>query len=228
MDDADQRDPKRQRSESAPPDAPPSHLKIPYSVSFTDSLIQPLVHPPARNTKASKAGVGVRILAPGAPEPRKKDGHVRLEDIDVFALPEVTQDELPLALDDPRRKYASGVSGVKLTHPGGALEGGPALQDNVAAPDGTEDNADDPYAKFPAPIRFFLREHDISTPEQLRDVVKKEQQKQVEELRKRMAEREEAKKKNEKIEKEIQDLVAEREMERRVHERARRERDGTG
>lgn len=133
---------------------------------------------------------------------------------------------------------------MKLTHPGGALEGGPgadtALSDVQAEAPAGDANADadpdtvmrddssavDLNARLPAPIREFLRTHDISSQEQLRDSVNQAKSKTIEELRKRMRERGNAVEKNRQLEEKIEELVAEREMERRVHERARNAREG--
>lgn len=265
---ADEPSPKRLKSLTPAPELNASTLSgIPYAAAFTDSLINPLVHPAPR---ASKASTGLRVIPPSSDQRGKANFSIRYEDIDLDCLPEVTQAELPLPLDDPRRRYASGIPGIRLTHPGGPLEGGVGVFGGSVGEDGLEGTADESnnepsdvqmgnsvvnpavttqalvhpgqdsqvngsgdgearshndvdsepnlFAHLPKQVQAFLREHDINTQEQLHAVVKQEQQKQIDELRKRMRERQEAKEKNEDIEEKIQEMVAEREMERRAFE----------
>lgn len=47
----------------------------------------------------------------------------------------VRWEELPLGLGDERRRFASGIAGVRLTHPGGRLEGGPGVMGGEGAGD---------------------------------------------------------------------------------------------
>lgn len=222
---------------------PSSHNPV-ITDSFLASLFHPLLRPPGR---ATKANTGLRVLAPGSGENPKVNTSIRFEDIDYSTLPSIVKADLPIPLDDARRKYASGILGVKLTHPGGALEGGPgvvvAADPSVSSPAGRAaaidtgttdvvmtDNDTDPdlYGKLPTQVRDFLRKHDISSQEQLREVIKRELGRNVEDLRKRMREREEAVESNRQIDEKIEELVEEREMERRVHEKARKTREGGG
>ena len=54
-----------------------------------------------------------------------------VDDAEVLELPIIKEDELPLPLDDTRRVYPSPVAGLRLTHPGGYLEGGPGLDPDM-------------------------------------------------------------------------------------------------
>lgn len=190
------------------PSAQNSRPEVPYVASFIDSIIHPALNPPGRATKAIN---GMRVLHPAATDV-PKSSTIRFQDI--ASLPSIEHSELPLSLDDPRRIYASGVPGVKITHPGGPLEGGPPAQPyNEMGPDGTP-------REQPEFVKQFLEKYQINTPAQLLKAVKAEQTAQVEELRKRMRAREEANENNRRVQEKVDNLVAEREMERRVHESA--------
>lgn len=185
---------------------------FPYSVPFADSMIMPVLNPPPRATKAIN---GLRVAHPQSAEIIKSTT-IRYQDIDHGSLPPIDPAHLPIPLDDPRRIYSSGVAGLRLTHPGGALQGGsgPQAHGGLRAP----------LPEQPEFVREFMDKHNISTAKQLQNAVKAEQVVLTEELRIRMRDREEANEKNRKVQERIDNLVAEREMERRVHKSAQDQR----
>ncbi|KAK3112812.1 hypothetical protein LTR53_010523 [Teratosphaeriaceae sp. CCFEE 6253] len=188
-----------------------------YNADFEDSLMRVALDP---NVKQD----GIRIIPDDSPEQAEPGISVRLSDVSHESLPTITEDVLPLPLNDPRRIFASAVPGVNLTHPGGYLEGGPGL-----APD--MDTFPDDY---------FQNHPDISSPDELRKAIRKEVDASVELLKERLRERRMAKIKNEQVEKELKVLneqhdmelrtlnkmAADRERRREAKERRRKEREG--
>ncbi|KAI9653735.1 MAG: hypothetical protein M1821_006929 [Bathelium mastoideum] len=124
-------------------------------------------------------------------------------------LPDIAHDELPLPLQDPRRKFRSPVAGVRLTHPGGLLEGGPALDEDVAE------------------AQKFIDQFQVKSSEELEQKVSQQLQVAMDELRSRASARQAAVENNEKVDRELQQHVAQREVEVRIEQRAK-ERKGTG
>lgn len=238
---ADIASPTDARSPSGPTaskDQSTSNAHVIYTAEFMDALIQPFTNSPARPSKAS---TGIRVIPPGSNERPKANTSVRAEDVDQSVLPEIGPNELPLPLDDPRRKYASGVAGLRLTHPGGHPAGGSPRSStdtsSAAAVDAaasalqspSNDTNNDPIrtawlAKIPAHLRPYISKNNISSQEQLKEAVKRDKAKLTEEMRKKFAKRDEAVKHNAKVQEQIDEMTAERDMERRVREKAVQER----
>ena len=172
---------------------------VPYNASFEDRVCDILIseEPLAQST-------GIRILPDDTSEEPQPDISVRSREIDPSTLPAITQSSLPLALSDPRRKYASPIAGINLTHPGGYLEGGPGI-----AP------SDDEYA------RHFILEHKVRNGEELSVTVAREIEANLELARERMRARKEARDKNERIAREMKSLEEQMEMETKVLIKAR-------
>lgn len=176
----------------------PHDLK--YSVDFEDSLIDILLD-------STGADDGIRIIPHDSDEQGVDGVSVRAKDISPESLPSLTKDDLPLPLDDPRRKFASPVPGINLTHPSGYLEGGPPLQPNM------DTFADDFLANHPH----------VATPEQLRRAVQKQVDSSIELLKGRLTARQKAKEKNDQIGRELKVLRDQHDMELRIHERMQEE-----
>ena len=176
-----------------------SHLPrdVPYAASFEDAVQAVVLGPQSTKT-------GIRILPADDPQEDQPGVAVHSTSIDRSSFPEIPFSELPLALDDPRRIYASPVPGVNLTHPEGYLEGGAGI-----AP------GEDEFA------RHFIVEHRIRNATQLRSVVDREIKVNQTLLKERMEARAEAQVKNKRIEREIATLTDQMDMETRVLNKAR-------
>lgn len=216
-----------------------SDTDVTYTDEFMDALIQPFTNVPSR---PSKAITGIRVIPPGSHEKPKANISVRAEDIDQSTLPEIDPKDLPLPLDDPRRRYASGVAGLRLTHPGGHPAGGPARSSSntttpAAAGEAATSSSQSPrndtnddsvriiwLAKIPPHLRPYIEKNSINSQEQLKETVKRDKSKLIEEMRKTFGNRDEAVKHNAKIQEQINEMTAERDMERRVREKAVQER----
>lgn len=156
-----------------------------YSADFEDSLIAPVLH------GSSQSNAGIRVIPPDSNEEPVSGLSVRSSDISPESLPTITETDLPLPLIDPRRKFASPLPGVLLTHPSGYLEGGPPLDPKM-----------DTFAED------FLSHHpNVSSPEELRRAVQKEIDVKVEALKERLRARQRAKEKNEQVAKELKVLT---------------------
>jgi hypothetical protein len=169
----------------------PHDLK--YNTDFEDSLVQALLDPEA------KTDIGIRVI-PEAPE---EGVSIRARDILLPSLPNVSEDELPLPLSDPRRVFASAIPGIKLTHPGGYLEGGPGLNPEL-----------DTF-----PDDFLNHNTDIGTVAALNTAIQSDIEAQIETLKERLRARQKAKEKNEQIEKELRALVDQHNMELKIQRR---------
>lgn len=172
---------------------------IPYSVAFENSVCDILT-----SSDPSRRPTGVRIIAENAAEQSIPTVSLRMRDIDMSTLPIISLDTLPLDTNDSRRKYASPIPGINLTHPGGYFEGGPGI-----AP------SDDEFA------RHFIHEHKIRGPKALKRTVEQELEANLQLARERMRARKEAREKNERIEREIKSLGEQIEMEIKVLNKAR-------
>ncbi|KAK4900970.1 hypothetical protein LTR27_002153 [Elasticomyces elasticus] len=148
-----------------------------YNADFEDSLMRAALDPDAKRD-------GIRIIPSGSTERAQE-----------------AEDELPLPLNDSRRIYASPVPGVKLTHPGGYIEGGPGLAPNM-----------DTF-----PDDYFQNNPEITSADEFRKARTKEVDASIELLKERLRARQRAKEKNEQIEKQLQTLREEHDMELRVH-----------
>ncbi|KAF7186302.1 hypothetical protein HII31_12377 [Pseudocercospora fuligena] len=172
----------------------PHDLK--YDADFEDALMQPVLNGLSNED-------GIRVIPEGSPDLPVEGVSVRAQDISIESLPSISEEELPLPLDDPRRKFASPVPGIKLTHPGGYLEGGPGLDPEM-----------DTFAED-----FFDRNRHVTTTEDMRAAIQREIDENKELLQERLRARQEAKEKNERIEKELKLMQEEHEMERKVNKR---------
>ena len=171
---------------------------IPYNASFEDSICAILTaDSPPKHT-------GIRILHAGAPDSPKPGISIRAHDIPSTSLPTLTLADLPLPISDPRRKYASPIPGINLTHPGGYIEGGPGI-----AP------SDDEFA------RHFVLEHGVRTAEELKRTVDRELEAGLALARERMRARKGAMATNERIRREMKSLAEQMEMETKVLNKAR-------
>jgi len=173
----------------------PHDLK--YNGDFEDSLIHAVLD------SDGTANQGVRVIPDDSDEQPQDGVSVRASDISLASLPVITEDDLPLPLNDPRRIFASPVPGIKLTHPGGYLEGGPGLDPDM-----------DTF-----PEDFFSRNSDVNNMAELRRAVQTEVDEKVEELKERLRARQKAKEKNEQIEKELRALVDQHYMELKIQRR---------
>lgn len=173
-----------------------------YSVDFEDSLIAPVLHS-STSDGASQPLSGIRVIPPDSNETAVSGVSVRASDISPESLPTITEIDLPLPLNDPRRKFASPLPGVLLTHPSGYLEGGPPLDPTL-----------DTFAED-----FLSNRPKVNSPEELRRAVQKEIDANVEVLKERLRARQRAKERNEQVAKELKGLTDQHSMELRIQER---------
>jgi hypothetical protein len=173
----------------------PHDLK--YSTDFEDSLVQALLDPEA------KTDIGIRVIPDDSDEAPEEGVSIRARDILLPSLPNISEDELPLPLSDPRRVFASAIPGIKLTHPGGYLEGGPGLDPEL-----------DTF-----PDDFLNHNTDIGTAAALNTAIQSDIETHIETLKERLRARQKAKEKNEQIEKELRALVDQHNMELKIQRR---------
>lgn len=172
---------------------------IPYNEVYENNVQKAIMYPPSKDN-------AITIIPDTSPEEPQSGVSVRARDIDPASLPLITFEDLPISLADPRRIYASPLPGIKLTHPGGYLEGGPGFAPN-----------DDVFASD------FISRFNITNPDQLRDAVQNHIHQYRESARERMNAREEATQHNARIEKEIKTLMDQREMEVKIETRMKDE-----
>lgn len=175
---------------------------IKYSADFEDSLIDAVLNSTS-TSPGPEANIGIRVIPEDSDERPISGISIRYSDISPSSLPNLTEDDLPLPLSDPRRTFASPLPGVKLTHPCGYLEGGPPLNPEMDT----------------LPDDFLSHRPEISTADQLREAVAKEVEEQVEVLEERLRARQKARARNEQIQRELKVLTDQHDMERRIHER---------
>lgn len=250
--------------DSASPLVPFAHDSIPYSATFINALMSHIL----QSTPTTRADHGIRVLPTSQPNPenplpstsgrqsQRARNTIPLPSIDETALPKLALQDLPVALDDPRRVYKSAIPGVLLTHPGGFIEGGTSTADlsptpasaitvpraNIAgnsptidpftipdAPATTASDSAPTSSAYTAYLNTFLTAHpSVRTPLELQRAIAAETATQLEALNGQMREREDAVKKNDGIEREIRKLEADRELERKVVEGLKRRGTGTG
>jgi hypothetical protein len=153
---------------------------------------------------------GIRVIPDDSSEEPVQGVSVRAQDISLQSLPVIREEELPLPLDDRRRIFASPVPGIRLTHPGGYLEGGPGLDPEMDT--------------FP---EDFLQNNAytcISSISNLRAAVGKEIDASLELLRQRVQARRDAKERNERIEMDLKKMAEEHAMELKVNKKLNDER----
>jgi hypothetical protein len=127
------------------------------------------------------------------------------------SLPVVNEEDLPLALSDPRRKFTSPIPGVLLTHPGGYFEGGPGLDPEI-----------DTFVED-----FVERNTSISPTSSaaiLQTAVQREIDENMDTLRKRMEARRKAHEQNEQIDKELKIMTDQHAMEMKINRKLAEER----
>merc|ERR1711939_6870 len=176
----------------------PHDLK--YAADFEDALAKVALD-------ADTIHDGVRVLPDSSDEQAVDGASVRAKDFNMQSLPNISEDDLPLPLEDSRRIFVSPVPGVKLTHPAGYLEGGPGLDPEM-----------DTFQED-----FLARHPDVTTPADLKSAVGREVDEAVEQLKERLRKRRAAKERNEQIEKELKALRDQHEMELKIHNRMREE-----
>lgn len=153
---------------------------LPYSAQFDDALVHVVLgSPPPQD--------GIRVIPEDSTEQPVDGVSVRADAVSWQSLPTISEDELPLPLDDPRRIFASPIPGVKLTHPGGYLEGGPGLDPEM-----------DTF-----PEDFMSNNPSVNSSERLRAAVEQEIEASLDLLKDRLHARKMAKERNEQIEKEL-------------------------
>lgn len=174
----------------------PHDLK--YNADFEDSLMQAILQPSSGDDDrtTTKAQNSTEQSSESTTVQPSTQNHLL-----------ISENELPLPLDDPRRTLPSRLPGINLTHPGGYLEGGPGL-------DPTLDTFSDD---------FLSANPRIKTSDQLRRAVDKEIASSIEALRARMRARKAAKEKNERLEKELRTLTDQHGMEVRIRSRMQEE-----
>jgi len=218
----------------APPDAAPlrptSSSAPRYSADFEDALMNLMLHPPAPD--------GIQILDDTFPRQEGKGTTIHIREIDAASLPYVGASELPLPLDDPRRVYRSAVPGARLTHPSGALAGGPGPRGAHPLPAASSVGADAERDRgqvddgrpgdLQAETKAFIGARNVRTGLGLRRALLAEQQAQLKALRERMERRRRALDANQAVEREVKKLEAQREMERMLEQRVRERARGKG
>ncbi|PIB00482.1 hypothetical protein CB0940_01356 [Cercospora beticola] len=172
----------------------PHDLK--YSAEFEDALMSVVLNPPASPD-------GIRVISEDSSEQSTEGVSIRMKDIPPESLPVIAETDLPLPLDDPRRIFASPVPGIKLTHPGGYLEGGPGLDPDM-----------DTF-----PEDFFNNHPHARTTDRLAATVDKKIEELMGELQDRMRKREDAIKENGEVEKKLEELMLQHAMELKVHKK---------
>ncbi|CAK3957553.1 Hypothetical predicted protein [Lecanosticta acicola] len=173
----------------------PHDLK--YSTAFEDAIMAIVNNPPSESQDS-----GIRIIPEDSSEIPVEGISVKADAISWQSLPEVREEELPLPLEDGRRVFRSPVRGVRVTHPGGYLHGGPGLDPEM-----------DTFAED------FLQRNAANTndAQTLRAAQQDEIAQSIGELKQRMRERQRAIESNERIEKELKRMREEHEMEMKVH-----------
>lgn len=182
------------------PFAVPSASYVPYdlkySADFEDSLMSLILDHGAKPD-------GIRIISEDSDEAPVDGVSVRASDIPPHSLPTFSEDELPLPLAHPRRVFASPIPGLKLTHPGGYLEGGPGLDPDM-----------DTF-----PDDFLSNNPNVASAEDLRAAVDRDIASSLHLLKERLRARRRAIEKNEQTERHIRSLVDQHSMELKIQRR---------
>lgn len=169
---------------------------IPYSAHYENALYHILEYPP-------RSRDAIFVIPDHSNEQPIQAVSVRARDIDPNSLPQLTLKNLPLSIHDPRRVFASPVPGIRLTHPGGYLEGGPG-----PSPEDQRKWA-----------REFLEQEGVVNEEALSMVVQQHMQQNMTLAKERMRARYHALQQNERLQKEIKTLMDQREMEVKIETR---------
>ncbi|KAK4636058.1 hypothetical protein CLAFUW4_00856 [Fulvia fulva] len=165
-----------------------------YSAEFEDEVMRVVLDPPPSDH-------AIRIIPDDSNEVAVEGVSVKASAISLQSLPAIAEDELPLPLNDPRRIFASHVPGVRLTHPGGYLEGGPGLDPDM-----------DTF-----PEDFLANNASATNATSPRAAVRKDIDVAKEVLHDRMRKRQDAINHNERIERELKKMQEEHAMEMNVH-----------
>jgi hypothetical protein len=139
------------------------HSEIEYSAAFLTSLSQTILTSPSPTSLSKDLAQGLHITPT---KPTSGSSHARNTDTDTISLssipfstlPSIPTPSLPLPLSDHRRTYASAIPGIKLTHPGGWIEGGSSIAKlgkddlKIVLPNkaGSEDTVDSAIAASPS------------------------------------------------------------------------------
>jgi hypothetical protein len=170
--------------------------QIPYSAHYENALYHILEYPP-------RSRDAIYVISDHSSEQPKQAVSVRARDIDPSSLPQLSLQQLPLSTHDPRRVFASPIPGIRLTHPGGYLEGGPG-----PSPEDQKKWA-----------REFLEREGVESEEQLGMAVQHHMQQNMALAKDRMRARYHALQQNARIQKEIKTLMDQREMEVKIETR---------
>lgn len=167
-----------------------------YSAHFEDAIMRIALAAPATPD-------GIRVIPEHSAEQPIEGVSVRAQDILPESLPTIAEGDLPLPLDDSRRVFASAIPGIRLTHPGGYLEGGPGLDPQLDT----------------LPNEFSSNHEQTRTTAEFDDARNQEIAENMSELMDRMRKREQALKQNEEVNKKLQELVLQHTMELKVHKK---------
>lgn len=177
----------------------PHDLK--YDAAFEDAVMRIVLGPPLEPD-------GIRVIPHDSPEQPVENKSVRAADISLDSLPSICEHDLPLTLDDSRRIFASPIPGIRLTHPGGYLQGGPALDPDM-----------DTF-----PDDFLANNPRIRSSTHLHTAVANEIEASRQTLRERLQARKHAQERNEKIHVELARMAEEHAMELKINKRLADER----
>ncbi|KAF2101300.1 hypothetical protein NA57DRAFT_53274 [Rhizodiscina lignyota] len=167
-----------------------------YDASFEDAVMRIVLSPPHND--------GIVLLNEGD-EPPIGIESVQRTSVEVERIPNFAPSALPLPLNHPLRIYRSSVPGIRLTHPGGDLEGG----------EGPGSLAQE-RAGF---ARELIDDNRIRNAPQFWRVVEQEKGEALKELEEKMRARQDAIRQNEKLENQLDALKEQRDLEVRVWNR---------
>jgi hypothetical protein len=189
--------PPKANQPTPPQDDPPSTVyasyvshDIKYNGAFEDSMM-------------------AVVLDVSSSTPKRKG--ISPESTSPESLPVVNEEDLPLPLSDPRRKFTSPIPGVLLTHPGGYFEGGPGLDPEI-------DTFVEDFVERNAGIS------PTSSAAVLRSAVQQEVDQNMEMLKERMEARRKAHERNEQIDKELKIMTDQHAMEMKINRKLAEER----
>lgn len=189
---------------SPPPERHPSPR---YDEHFENSIVISFLNAPNPNnsTNESSAAESSTLTVNGP-----SHEHPNLQESD--DVPSISHEELPLSLDDTRRKYPSPFPNIRLSRPDGSIHGGPKP----------------PIAIDSDFLHGLISRYGIKSSAQLRRILAEERKRKEEELRRRIKERQKAIEENNEIENQISGMRDQRDREtnalRKMREDAERKR----